>query len=195
VLLTLLSLIQAIALEGLWSRAGESAYLYQGGVGSLAGWLQVTAIVLGILLVWLQYTTMVIRYLWAPTIRDSIFPYAIGLLEFAAIDLLGPEHPAAWMLAMASVYLVVAWAGYDILRRAERGEGGRPAAPVPASGLRYPAIAVGIHLALAAGLAASDGYGAVEAVAFGIVALLILVQTGLLHIGGTAPRKVGTSDR
>jgi len=194
VLLTLLSLIQAIALEGLWSRAGESAYLYQGGTVALAGWLQVTAIVLGILLVWLQYTTLMIRYQWVPTIRDSIFPYAIGLLEFGAIDLLGPGYAAMWMAAMASVYLVAAWAAYDIRARAENGtDGGAPAERAQIA-LRYSVAAVVAQLALACGLALSGGYGGLEAAAFGTVALLIAIQTWLLHIGGAGPRGLGASD-
>ena len=181
VLLTLLSLIQAIALEGLWSRASGSPHLQIGEVGALAavaGWLQVVAIICGILLIWLIYTSLVIRLTWVPTTRDSIFPYGIGLLEFAAIESLGPEHAVRWALLMGVIFLFVTWASVDIATRAMRERGEDRSA---LRGIGWLALAVGAHLALAGGLAIFGGYGAFAVFAYAMVTAMLLVQTWVVH--------------
>ena len=176
VLLTLQSLIQAIALEGLWSRVAEAPHLHAGGPAAWVGWLQVSAVVLGILLVWLMYTSLVIRYLWTPTTRDSLFPFGIGLLEFAAIELLGPDHAAAWLLLMGAIYVLAIWSSFDMVERANREAGLAPTRFVDRPGNRAATAAVGVHFALAALVAVVGGYGIVVGIAFAIIALLLLVQ-------------------
>lgn len=182
VLLTLLSLIQAIALELLWSRIVESPYLYAGGAAAVAGWLQVSALVFGIVLVWLLYTSNVIRFLWVPTTRDSFFPFGIGLLEFSTIELLGPDHAAAWLVLMAAVYSLVTWASNDMVARAAREAGDESPRLFALGSLRVPLLAVGVQLALAAGIASVGAFGFFAAFAFAVVNVFLLTQTWLLHV-------------
>lgn len=176
VLLTLQSLIQAIALEGLWSRAAEAPHLYAGGPAAWVGWLQVGAVVLGILVVWLMYTSLAIRYLWTPTTRDSLFPFGIGLLEFAAIELLGPDHAAAWLASMGAIYVLATWSSFDMVERANREAGRAPARFMDRPGNRPALAAIFVHFALAVVVAVVGGYGIVVGVAFAIIALLLLLQ-------------------
>jgi len=117
VLLTLLSIIQALALELLWGRIKQSDFLFAGGMPALLGWLQVVAVVQGILLVWVLYSELVMRFAWAPSTRDSIFPFMIGLLEFSMIETIGLEHPALWLTLLGLIFAVATVSSNDVYRR------------------------------------------------------------------------------
>jgi hypothetical protein len=118
VLLTLLSIIQALALELLWSRLRETAYLWTASWESVLGWAQVFAMVLGFLQVWLFYTSIVMRFRWAPSLRDSILPFVIGILEFSLIELMGPDSLGPWFYTIALVFAVSVWTSQEIYQRA-----------------------------------------------------------------------------
>ena len=59
VLLTLLSVVQALVLETLWSTVQESSVLFAGGLPAWIGWLQVAAVFQGIVIIWLFYISIV----------------------------------------------------------------------------------------------------------------------------------------
>jgi len=118
VLLTLLSIIQALALELLWSRLHELDHLWAGGWGAVVGWLQVAAICLGILQIWLFYTGLVMRFQWVPSLRDSVVPFAIGILEFTMVDLMGPSSLGLWFLVLAIIFALAVWESHMVSRRA-----------------------------------------------------------------------------
>lgn len=120
VLLTLLSIIQALAIELLWTRLHEAAYLWEAGWPSVVGWSQVVAMLLGIFQIWLFYTSLVMRFRWIPSIRDSALPFVIGILEFTLIDLMGPGSLPAWFCTLAVIFGISVWAGQTIFRRARQ---------------------------------------------------------------------------
>ncbi len=120
VLLTVLSMIQALALELLWSRLRESPYLWTAGWDAVIGWTQVAAMLLGFLVVWLFYVSIVMRFRWLPSLQDSVVPVGIGILEFTLIDLMGPDSLGPWFYAMALIFAVSTWASHTIYRRARR---------------------------------------------------------------------------
>ncbi len=53
IIITILSMIQALALELFWNRIQVSDFLWQGGWTATLGWLQLLVMLLGMLLVWL----------------------------------------------------------------------------------------------------------------------------------------------
>jgi hypothetical protein len=120
VLLTLLSIIQALALEMLWASLDESPYLWAGGWQSILGWLQVAVMLLGILQIWLFYTSLVMRFRWVPSTRDSILPFVIGILEFTLIDLLGPATLAPWFCVLAIIFAISTWESHKMFMRARQ---------------------------------------------------------------------------
>ena len=120
VLLTLLSIIQALALEMLWASLDESPYLWAGGWESILGWLQVAAMLLGILQIWLFYTSLAMRFRWVPSTRDSILPFVIGILEFTLIDLLGPATLGPWFCILAVIFAISTWESHKIFTRARQ---------------------------------------------------------------------------
>jgi hypothetical protein len=118
VLLTLLSIVQALALELLWAHLVSHDYLYQWTWIAFLCWVQIGATLLGVLLIWLIYTSISMRFRWIPTPTDSVFPFFIGLIEFTLIVGLGPERFAWWFFDLALIFAVMAWVSQITLRRA-----------------------------------------------------------------------------
>ena len=120
IVITVLSMIQALALELYWSRLRESDYLWQWGWDATLGWLQLLVMLLGIMQIWLFYVSLVLRFSWLPTMEDTLTPFVIGLLEFAMVDLVGPDTLGPWFLVLAMVFGVSIGASHLVMRRARR---------------------------------------------------------------------------
>jgi hypothetical protein len=118
VLLTLLSIVQALAFELLWAEIHEHHELYQWSVIAVIGWFQVTAMLLGIILVWISYATNVMRFRWVPSTVDSLFPFLVGILQFVMIDNLGIARIALWLLLMALLFAGMNWIAHHDMKRA-----------------------------------------------------------------------------
>jgi len=120
ILITLLSIIQALALEVLWGSLGDQPHLWQGGWSAWIGWFQVAAVVQGIALVWIFYTTIVMRFVWLPNIRDSVIPFILGLGEFVLASLLEPEWLWLWFLIMMGLVAFGTCVSFAMFGTAER---------------------------------------------------------------------------
>lgn len=51
---------------------------------------------------------------------NSIFPFLIGLFEFALIELLGPDKMELWFSSFGALYALVTWVDHSIMRHARR---------------------------------------------------------------------------
>jgi len=120
VMLTVLSMIQALALELLWSRVAQDSFLWGGGWEAVLGWGELLAALLGILEIWLFYISAVIRFTWVPSLYDSVLPFGIGIVEFSMIELIGPGTLAPWLLGVALLFGMSTWAGQRIALRARQ---------------------------------------------------------------------------
>ncbi len=120
VLLTLLSIVQALALELMWAYITEATGLFHFTFYALLGWIQVATTLLGILLVWLIYATMVMRFRWIPTTMDLTFPFIVGILEFLLIATLAPEDAGPWFVTMGIVFGAMTWSSQTTLRCARQ---------------------------------------------------------------------------
>ncbi len=120
VLLTLVSMVQALALELFWTRLQGSGYLWEPGWTAAIGWLQFATLLLGLLQVWLFYTSMALRFRWTPTVRDALLPFGIGLLEFLLVSVTGPESYGIWFAVLGAIFAVSVWEGKAISERARR---------------------------------------------------------------------------
>ena len=118
VLLTLLSIVQALAFELLWAQVHEHHELYQWSMTAVIGWFQVIAMLLGIILVWISYATNVMRFRWVPSTVDSLFPFLVGILQFVMIDNLGIARIALWLLLMALLFAGMNWISHHHMKRA-----------------------------------------------------------------------------
>lgn len=118
VLLTLLSIVQALALELLWSYVKENPELLVASRANALLWLQLAATLIGLVLIWVVYASHVMRLLWVPTTTDSVYPFAIGLLEFILVELLGPGRIGQWQLCYATIFALMVWVSHRTMRRA-----------------------------------------------------------------------------
>ncbi|MGB1139417.1 MAG: hypothetical protein ACPG1A_00890 [Halioglobus sp.] len=120
IILTVLSMIQAIALELFWGRLSGSEFLWQGGIGAVIGWLQFAAMFSGILLIWLMYVNFVLRFTWLPSLEDTLTPFFIGVLEFAMIDLSHPDTVGPWLVLLALTFVIAVFASHTTMRKARK---------------------------------------------------------------------------
>lgn len=118
VLLTLLSIVQALALELLWSYVKENPELLAAPWANALLWLQFAATLTGLVLIWVVYASHVMRLRWVPTTTDSVYPFAIGLLEFVLVELLGSGRIGQWQLCYATIFALMVWVSHRTMRRA-----------------------------------------------------------------------------
>lgn len=120
VLLTLLSIIQALALELFWSEVHTLEVLFTASWLTVVTWLQVSATFLGILVIWVVYATTVMRFSWVPGISDSVVPFFVGLLQFILIESIGVASAGSWFISLAVIFALMHGETHLIMRRARR---------------------------------------------------------------------------
>ena len=118
VLVTLLSILQALALELLWGQVHQHPEFYELSWTAVLGWMRVTAVLAGILVIWLVYASNAMRFRWVPSTMDSVYPFLVGILQFVMIDSLGPEHVGRWLLILAVIFALMTWLSQSDLKRA-----------------------------------------------------------------------------
>jgi hypothetical protein len=118
VLLTLLSIVQALALEFLWDHVRHRSELFEWTLSALPGWIQIAASLNIIILIWLTYAGMLMRFRWTPTIGDSIFPFLVGLTQFAMIDLMGDKFFGLWVIVVSIAFSVMVLINHNAMKRA-----------------------------------------------------------------------------
>jgi hypothetical protein len=125
VLLTLLSIVQALALEFLWDHTRHRTDLFELSVAVIPGWLQIAATFNVIIIIWLMYAGMLMRFRWTPSTMDSIFPFLVGLIQFLLIDIMGAEHFALWIIVLGLTFGVLVTIDHLAMRRARQVEENR----------------------------------------------------------------------
>jgi hypothetical protein len=120
VLLTVLSIIQALALEVLWSSIHATPHLWRGGFPALLGWLQALATFLGIVVMWIFYVSLVMRFRWTPRVNDTVVPFVLGVLEFTMAELLEPGYVHLWLYLLATIFAGASATSLVLISRAGR---------------------------------------------------------------------------
>ena len=120
VLLTLISIIQALALELLWGKVVASDYLFGGGIAAVVSWGMVMVCFLGIIQIWVLYSTMVMGVIWQPLIRDSVFPFIIGVQEFLMVSLVDAQFNPLWLFVLATIFISANWMSHNSMQRARQ---------------------------------------------------------------------------
>ena len=118
VILTLLSIVQALALEFLWSHVREADYLFTMTWDAVLAWGQVLVNFIGIALIWVVYTSNTMRFRWIPSVSDSMYPFVVGLLEFMLIELTGPGTIGEWLIGFSLLVGLMTWVAHHSMRRA-----------------------------------------------------------------------------
>ena len=118
--LTLMSIIQALALEALWSAVNERSHLWSWNVDVLTGWLQVCAVAELIFFLWMASVHVIIRFRWVVSLRDSLNPFVIGIGEFWLTALIQPHTVHLWFYLLAAGFAFGVWVNWSTVRAAER---------------------------------------------------------------------------
>lgn len=126
VLLTLLSIVQALALELLWSHLRETPYLFEPSWITTIAWMQILATFVGLILIWVVYANNVMCFRWVPVTSDSVYPFLIGLIEFMLIESLGPDETGLWLIFMAAIFGMMIWVAHANMRRARQDADNAP---------------------------------------------------------------------
>ncbi|MEM7358163.1 MAG: hypothetical protein AAF431_03585 [Pseudomonadota bacterium] len=179
VLLTLLSIVQALALELLWEHVQESSYLMQWSWQSFINWLQIATTLFGIILIWVAYASNALRFRWVPSTLDSVYPFIIGLLEFTQIAALGPGMVGQWTVLMAAMYGLMVLVSHFTMRRARHsGDNGTFFEESQPAVLRdfYPNIAIVIALTLSGSYVWASGHDGVFSTILILAGLCLLVS-------------------
>ena len=185
VLLTLISIIQALALEVLWSKLRESSFLWEPGHAAALGWLQVAAVFQVILVGWLVYTSLVMRFRWTPSIRDSIIPFVIGLGQFTLVELIGGPHLHGWFYLFAGVFAFSSWASAVTIGRAGEDPDNRALfREIDSSALHIygpPVLFTMAVVGLGAAVQLMGARGVGALVCLILINLILLVQIGVIR--------------
>jgi hypothetical protein len=193
VLLTLLSIIQALALELFWSEVQTLEVLFTASWLAVITWTQVTATFLGILVIWVVYATTVMRFSWVPGISDSVVPFLVGLLQFILIESLGSASAGAWLVSLAVIFGLMHGESHLIMRRARRDpdndEFFRQINPATFRDSIPPAVMVVCLLGLGAYAFAAPASSGV--IAFGFLASLLLLIWHLVFMAMFWERTMG----
>ncbi len=118
VLLTLLSIVQAIALELLWGHITDSESLYTATFNSLIAWTQVLATLFVVVLIWVVYASNVMRFRWVPELTDSVYPFMVGIAEFWLVASLQSGREGQWFLVSGLIFGLMTWISQITMRRA-----------------------------------------------------------------------------
>jgi len=186
VLLTLLSILQALAVELLWSHVRDHDYLLESSWIAVISWVQIGATLLGVLLIWLLYSSMVMRFRWVPSTSDSLFPFIIGILQFVMIAALGPDRLGYWFVTLGILFGVTSAALQIVLRRARLdGDNDEWFANIPRATRRdfYPVVAVvGLLTGLGIALGVTGHQGPLALLALLVAAAALGYQMYLNHV-------------
>jgi hypothetical protein len=186
VLLTLLSIVQAVALEFLWDHSRHRPDLYFATVEAAMGWLQIAASLTVIILIWLAYAGMVMRFKWTPTTADSVWPFFVGLIQFLLIDLMGPHNVGRWVVVLAVLFALINIVNYLAMRRARQDEANKEFFDVfdPATAKDFIPLIVVVTVLLVGGglLWNSDNSG------WPAIAALLVILLGLANEVHSAAR-------
>jgi len=120
VLLTLLSIVQAVAIEKLWEQSRLRLDLFDASWMTVASWLQLAATLLVIIFIWLLYVGLVMRFRFTPLLSDLILPFFVGLFEFLLIEMTQSGFFGAWFIVMALISAFIIYIRHALFRRARR---------------------------------------------------------------------------
>jgi len=182
VLLAVLGIIQALALELLWERGVAGLPRWEAVGAPTSGLLQVLAVFLGVVVIWVIFATMVLRFRWLPRFRDLVSPFVLGALEFLLIEWMAPADLARWFALLAFIFVAAAATTFLTFHAAlaEDELGGRPLRHQVASYVPSGVVIVGLLLCTAAvawrGPASATSFVALLLANLGLATQLLVVR-------------------
>ncbi len=173
VFLTLVALVQAIALELLVVRAQGLEVIGQLNTESVATWLQIALGFVSAIQLWVATALWSIAGPVRIHVNDIIAPFFYGVAQFLAIGWIGPEFHPGFFYAIGVGYLVGAVVGRDYAARQQRDPENRLLADNPVTPVLFANGILGVlgllcgvlvHAGVAGPVAIGGRLGALPAV-------------------------------
>lgn len=142
--LTLVSIIQSLALGYLLSSLKDSQQFWTLNSESLIAWLQIAAMCQIIFLIWHEYVVGVISFQWVLGISDSIIPFGFGISQFALISFINPSTLYLWLYSMGVLNGIALFAYKNMYRKAKRDTDNEEVLKVVDSCQRFTEIIVAV---------------------------------------------------
>jgi hypothetical protein len=185
VLLTLVSIIQALALETLWVEVAGEQELFSEGLDGVIAALQAASVLLAIIVIWIFFAHLVMRFVWLPGLRDTIAPFALGLIEFVVAEFIGAGQYGLWIACISLAFLVSHVVLLSTFARAAREPENADFFAAQPTGLLQrhgPTLGSMALLLVLAGIVEFAASPLVTAIGMALVAALLLVQLWLQRV-------------
>lgn len=142
VYLTLISVLQAIALESLVDQ--QSILDYSLDLGGVVLFLESMLALHVIFNIWISYALVVIPLRWTFDVTDFAIPFLIAILEYTAIKTLGRWDSQILFAMVAAGYASGWWHVTNNINRARLQYPGPASRNVPLPGLRQPYLELAV---------------------------------------------------
>ena len=91
----------------LWSKSLSVMSFDAITAANLVGWLQSIATLLILIMVWMSFVGLIMRFVWTPALLDTALPFLIGLLQFAIIEVTTPARLGIWLIGLGLLMLAI----------------------------------------------------------------------------------------
>jgi hypothetical protein len=96
--LTLVSIVQALALQALLQGAFDPLANHGGGAAFVLRMFQVGGVFLMLVIVWHEYVLGVVRFRYVVGLQDSLIPFVLGFSELGVIEATYNAPLETWFL-------------------------------------------------------------------------------------------------
>ena len=86
ILITLVSIIQAIALENWWGSLQANLFIIEFSLVFLNSLILHLIVLINVFFIWVLYCQQALRLNWVPRTIDFVFPFYIGIMQFSLIQ-------------------------------------------------------------------------------------------------------------
>jgi hypothetical protein len=143
--ITLVSVVQAIALEALAARAIAVAPGFNLHGGTALVWLQVLLLGQTVFYVWISYTLLVTLAQWVFRVFDFGAAFAVGVMQFVAIEFIGRDSVQGFLVVVGLGFVVGAWVSHSNTGAAAKSEDNQHVIRIlPRGRLTLLLVAVGV---------------------------------------------------
>jgi len=93
----------------LWSAAVANMPFDHSSATAVTGWLQSFTTLLMLIVVWMTFVGLLMRFVWTPALSDTALPFIVGILQFAVIEAATPNRFGFWLIGLGVLSLVMAF--------------------------------------------------------------------------------------
>lgn len=176
--ITLVSVVQAIALEALAARAIAVAPGFDlQGTAALV-WLEILLFGQTVFYVWISYTLLVTLAQWVLRVFDFAAAFAVGVMQFVAIEFIGMDSVVGFLVVVGLGFVMGGWISHSNIGAAARSAGNEDVIGIlPRGRLTFLLVAVGLLAGMGV-LMSRLGAGAwpIAFILFGCNAILLIAQ-------------------